>query len=365
MENLKITNHQIFALTASFTCGTAIIIISAGVTTLAKQDAWISVLLTFLFAMPEIWIICFFWSRYPGMTYVDILQKIFGKWIGWIVSASFVIFCLNTVPLISWYIGNFITIYAMPQMPKYIVTFIFIGTISIGLLYGLEAILRSYEIFIYFLSGLFILAMALVSPKSNIENIMPVFENGVIPILKGSFLLSSILIFPMIIFLMIYPVNANNSLQAKKAFLRGFLWGGFLLFLSVIMSILVLGPTITSTAQYPVYLLAKEINLGTVFTRLEFMIAIVWILTLLSRGILWFYTGIIGMSQLFGFKEHKMFVLPLTLIMIVMSQVGYENVYYESVWDNLVWPPFGATFGLIIPILLILVLMFKKIIYRS
>lgn len=360
MNKIKISNHQVFALTASFTCGSGILVISATATGLAKQDAWISVLFTLAISLFEIWIISLLWKAYPSMTYIDMLKQIFGKWIGGIIAVGFVFLCINSVPQITWYMNTFIRIEAMPETPPYAIGMVYIIVLLAALLYGLEAFSRAYEIFIYFISFLFILAMILVSPNAKIQNLQPIFEKGIIPILKGSFVLSGFLVFPIIILFMIYPVNTDNTLKVKKSFLKGYFWGGALIFISVIMSLLVLGSTITSNSQYPVYLLAKEINVGIIFTRLEFVVALVWITTLILRGILFFYAGIIGLAQLLGLKEHKKIIMPMGLIVLVLSQVVYPDVIYQADWDIFAWIPFIGTYGFVIPILMVVIFYIKK-----
>ncbi|MCX7680236.1 MAG: spore germination protein, partial [Spirochaetes bacterium] len=47
------------------------------------------------------------------------------------------------------------------------------------------------------------------------------------------------------------------------------------------------------------------INIGIIFTRLEFLIAGVWIVTVISRVIFYAYAGVLGFSQLFGIKDYK------------------------------------------------------------
>lgn len=352
MNKIKITNHQLFALTASFVCGSSILVASASTADLARQDAWISMIFSLVFGLVEVGLICFLWSHYPHMTYVEMIKQIFGKWIGSIIAAGFVFFCLLSVPQIVWYLGNFMTIHIMPETPLYIINLVCLAAAVIGLLYGLEVIARSYEIFIQFVSVLFILSILLVLPNAKVENLLPVFAKGISPVLKGAFFLTSFLAFPAILFLMIFPTNADNTVKAKNSFLKGYLWGEFLVFISIIVTISVLGSRITASLQYPVFILAKEINLGVIFTRLEFIVAAVWIITLLSRAILYFYAGVVGLAQLLGLKDQRRIILPLALIILVISGIAFADVIYQSVWDTLVWPPFAATFGLVLPVIL-------------
>jgi spore germination protein (amino acid permease) len=360
MEKIIITDHQLFTLTALYTCGSAIINTSADVTSLAKQDAWISALFTPIWGLLVVWIITFLGSRYPGMTFVEITQQILGKWFGWIISAGFVIFCLRCAPQIPWFIGNFITTQSMPETPEYAINIIFVTAIVIAILFGVESIARASEIFILFVSVLFLFSMLCVAPNAHMENIFPICENGITPILSGSFFLSGLLTFPIIILLMIYPRNVNDIHKAEKAIFKGYLWGAFLIFLSILMSILVIGNKITAQSQYPIYLLAKEINVGIIFSRLEFIVAAVWIVTLFIKGVLYFYAGILGFSQLIDLKEHKRIVIPFGLIMVVMSGIIFPNTDYQKNWDKYVLLPYEATYGLVLPALLLLVYTVKN-----
>jgi spore germination protein KB len=206
--------------------------------------------------------------------------------------------------------------------------------------------------------------MLLVLPHAKIENLLPVFEEGVVPVLKGSILLSSFLIFPVVLMLMIFPVLADNTIRAKKSFIKGYLWGGGLVFISVLFSIMVLGSTIASASQYPVFILAKEINVRDIFSRLEFIVAAVWIIMLLTRGIIYFYGAVTGISLLLGLKKHETIILPLGLIIMVMSGMVYSDVIYQSDWDTLIWPPFAGTFGIVIPIILYIVFLIKKWVFK-
>jgi len=360
MDNVKITNNQLFSITANSVVGGAVIVISAAIAGIAKQDAWIVALLTPIFGMPVIWIYWFLGSQYPGMTFIGIIKGIFGKWIGLCVAAGYVFLCLEIAVHVPWYVGNFITTQAMPETPLYVINLLFVTAVVIAVLSGIEAIARASEIFIYFASFLFFLAMVLVLPNAKIENLEPVLAGGIVPILKGSLLLSCIITFPIVTLMMIYPVNLQKPEEAKKPLLVGYLWAGFMVFITILMTILVLGSAITAKYQYPTYLLVTEIQVGTVFTRLEFLVIAIWIVTEVIIGILFFYAGVTGMSELFGLKDHKKIVLPVGLITLIMSGVVFPDSLYEAEWISFVWPPYIITYGLIVPCLLTIIVIIKK-----
>lgn len=360
MKRIKISNHQLFSLTVNYTCGAAIIVISSGVTALAKKDAWISVLLTVVIGMFDIWLMSFLAGQYQNRTFIEMIEQIFGKFIGRIVACGFIFYCLELCFQMPWYIGNFMTIHAMPETPEIVINLIFIIVIVIAELYGIETIARASEIFIYVFSSLFILTIILVLPNAKIDNLLPVFEKGFAPALKGTLLLLSSLTFPVIALMMIYPFYTSDAVESKKSFFKGYLFAGLMYFLSITTSILVLGSTITASSKYSIFLLAKEINLGIIFNRLEFIVAIVWIITLLTKGIVYFHSCVIGISQLLGLKDYKKIVLPFGLIVLVMSEVVFSDSIYQANWVKVFLIPFSVTFGFILPLSMVIVFIIKK-----
>lgn len=360
MDKVRITSHQLIALTANYACGTSIIIVSAGLAGIAKQDAWICAILTPSFGLFFIWMYNYIAVLYPGKSYVDIIYAVFGKIFGSFISAVFVFFCLLDVPQITWYVGNFITTQSLVNTPIYAINTIILIALVMGLLYGIEAIAHASEIFAYVVTFMLILGLMMVSPNAKVENLLPVFEKGVTPVLKGAILLSSYTTWPLIIFNMIYPLNVKNMNGARKSLFIGYLWGSFIIFMCNGMSILVLGSDTAANLAFPTYVLAKEINVGVVFTRMEAIISAAWIITLFFKALLYFYGGVIGISQLLGLKDYKRIVLPLGLIFVVFSNVVYPNSTYEAEWDSTTWVLWIGTFAVVLPIIILIISIIKN-----
>lgn len=121
MDKTRITSHQLFAMTANYSCGTSIIIASASLAGIAKQDAWICTILTPIFGVFFLWMYHYLASLYPDKSYIDVIYCVFGKWIGGFISIAFVFACLLNVPQIIWYVGNFITTQSLINTPAYAV----------------------------------------------------------------------------------------------------------------------------------------------------------------------------------------------------------------------------------------------------
>jgi spore germination protein KB len=359
MSKIKITPHQLFTLVANGELGGSIILITSIVAHIAKQDAWISALVTPVFGLIPVWLYYFLGSRFPEMSLVGINKKIFGKWAGILVSLVYVFMFLLTAAHLPWYIG----VYAkeiMHETPLYVLNFAFVAAVVIALLYGLEAIARASEVFFLLIAVIFFISIALVLPQAKLEYMLPVFENGLAPVLKGSFFISCYVTFPGVLFLMIYPQNIIDIAQAKKALFKGYLWTCLLVFVAVLVTILVLGSAIASITTYPTIALAREINVGNVLTRVEYIIPIMWTFSQFIVGVLFFYAGITGLSELLGLKDYKKIVLPFGLIILLYSGVVFPDSIDQSVWVNIGWAPFSFMCGFALPLITAFVYTFRK-----
>lgn len=196
MSKIKITNHQMGVLTAGFTCGTTILFVSANVAAMAKQDAWISSVIAIVLGVPFVFLIVYLGCMHPEKTYIEIMQTAMGKRIGGFAAANFIFFCLVDASQVTSYINDFMTTQFMPETPSYAVAFIFVASLAIAVLYGIEPIVRSAEILIYVVSLMFLGAMALDLKNIEFSNLLPMLENGIVPPLKGAVQLSGFITWP-------------------------------------------------------------------------------------------------------------------------------------------------------------------------
>jgi len=360
MNKIIISNRQFSFLISGYMFGSAPLLLSTGPAALAGPDAWISAVITTIAGLLVIRLNSYLGGLYPDKTLVEVIQIVLGKWIGSFISVCFIFLTLVTATQVIWYVGDFFTTVYAPEISSYPVNILFIIVLAIALLYGLEAVCRATEIFFFIGFPLLIGSMLMLLPNVKTDNLLPILENGIIPVLKGAVPLMSFTVLPLIILNMVFPINTGNLRDAKKSMLQGYLLGAITTFVGVIMCILVLGSSITANLRFPLFTLTKEINVGNIFSRVEAIIVFVWLVTNFISVFFYLYAGIVGLSQLIKLKDHKKIILPILLIVSVYSGCIYENVPYEIFWDSYVWPPFIFTFGFILPLILIIVTAIKK-----
>lgn len=364
MNKIIISNRQLFAFTSLFVCGSATLVIAASAATLARQDAWIAGIVAIIFGLATLWITSYLGGLYPNKTIIEVIQLLMGKWIGGFVIINYIFMCFVATCQIIWYVGNFFTTTYMPETPTYAITVMFGVALIIAIMYGLEVITRASEIFFIIVCLVFIASMGLVAPNMKVNNLLPVMEKGITPILKGSIALFAFSGAQMVLLNIIYPVNIKDMKSARRALFKGFLFGMGIILITILMALLVLGPSITANARFPSFLLAKEINVGIILTRLEALTILSWLLTIFIIALLYFYNGILGIAQLIGINNYKRIVIPYGLLQIVVAEFIYDNVPYQMDWDSNVWPAYIFTFGFVLPIVLLVIAKIRSRIYK-
>ncbi|KPV58846.1 hypothetical protein QJ48_14410 [Paenibacillus sp. A3] len=350
----RISARQFLLLVIFFTIGSSVLFVPTATAATAKQDAWISIVTGIGLSFLLMYLYIAVGDRYPGLSLVELSQKLLGKWLGAAVSVFLIIntFMVGAVALID-FAGTFVSRQIMPDTPVYAANILYTMSAVIGLRLGLRTIARAAEVLFPIITALFIIMILTVSPNINTDNLQPVFEMGFKPHAKANISYFAFSSFPTVFFLMIYPSCVREGKKASTAFLLGTLIGGLFLLIITTVCIAVLGAEGTARQAYPSYTLAKKINIANFFTRIEVLMAALWLVALYFKLIVYFYAGMRGLAQLFKMKDSRSLVLPLGVIAVALSRIIYPSAAYRYEWDTKIWPLYAGTSGLILPLLLL------------
>lgn len=364
MSKEKISDHQLFSLTASATCGSSILVVASPVTELCQRDGWIASILSSVFGVLFILLYYYLGQLFPNKNLIQIIQCVFGKWLGAVISVYFIIFCIHSGIQITAYIGQFITTEYLITSPVYAVNLLILLILAVGLFYGLETTVRSSEILLKLVLAIMVFLFVANISNIKINYVLPVLENGFYPLLKGSLYITSYRIWPLIFLNMIYPIHTDHSTSTLKAMLKGYFLGSLVMFMIMIMSILVLSIHVTSISVYSTYFLAKQISFGFL-SRVEGLIVGAWIITLFYKAFCYLYASIQGISSLLHLKDYRKIVLPLLFFVLIFSNIVYPNSTYLAYWDKYVWISYSFTAGLLLPASIVIVHFIKKALQKT
>jgi len=360
MAKTKVSPRQLMLSVSGFSFGSVPLMIPSSIAELAGPDAWLSVLFGTAAGLMFIWIYARLGEIDPDKTFAEILQLYFGKWAGGLTALFYVFSGLVLTTQIAWYMGDFVRNEFRGDTTLLRITIIFAALLSFAVWCGVEAVYRATEVLFFILFTFFIVTVLMLIPSFRPENLLPIMENGVTPVLKGSIPFLSSCVFPLIFLNMVYPVCLEDMKQAKKALFKGYLLGSVTTLIAVTVCVLVMGSSLIANIRFPMYAVNKEISHFVVFSRIEAATVAISLSVSFIAAFSYAYAGIFGLAQLLKIKNYKILILPIGLLITICSPDIYYNTVYEIRWDSFTWPMLGFTLGFIIPIAVLILSVIRK-----
>lgn len=351
LNNGIISSRQLIILFLIFSMGDSVLILPSIVTGEAEQDAWISGIVS---VIAGFFIVSLFYKvgkMYPELTLVEYTTKLLGKWVGGCIAVLFIFYGLLSVGALLREIGDFMTSLILVETPISAILILMIIVVAFAIRLGLEPIARSAEIFFPWMILLFVFLMLFLIPEMKPDNLKPVFEDGIKPILRGSITFTAYPFIEMFMILMFLPFVKKKN-EIRKSLLIGGGLAGIILISLTLMSVLVLGWEMTSTQSYSGYKLATKISAGDIIERVEAVLAGIWFITIFFKMVLYFYASCLGTSQLFNFKDFKFLVIPMSLFAVTIALIMTENSMYLGNIFVQQWPFYDFVHGIIFLIII-------------
>lgn len=348
LEKEQINSRQLFILVFLVTLGDLVMILPSILTEEAKQDAWISVLLGIVPGLLIVLLFCAIAKRMPQLTFIESLMQVCGKWIGTIFSIFFLGYIIILLAVYTREIGGFIVLHLLPETPEQIINIMFISLVVLAVRLGIRSFTRVAELFFTWFIVVFGLFVILNIPQIEPEYFQPIWQHGFKPVLRGTLPAFTLPYSELIVILMILP-SIKEAHNIQKPFILGSLFGGITIAILTGLCVLVLGPEITARNVYPVYSLARKIDIGDVLQRVEVGFTSLWIVTSFIKMTLYFYVFIIGLGQMLKLNKYHTPTLPIMLIITVLSLIITPNITYFRDIVMRYWSFYCLTYGVLLP----------------
>lgn len=339
----------------TFILGTSLALVSYSE---SKQDTWISIFIALAFAIPMVIIYGKILNNHPNKDIFQIVEYLFGKVVGKVIGFLYTFYFFHLGAICIRNITEFIQICSFPDTPQYI-TALFIGALGIYILKsGMEVIARVNKFIFPLLVFIIAITLIMVIPKANLTNLLPVLENGWLPVIKGSFSSFSFPFGETVIFLSILN-SVKEKNKSPKIYLKGLFIGSLFLLSVAIRNILVLGFPILSSSTFPSYEAATLIDIGNFIRGIEIIIGIVITIAGFIKVSICLLASCIGIARLFNFSDYKGVCAPLGLLMISVSFILYNSTMHMIEWIK-IYKYYAFPFQVILPIFILIVTKLKK-----
>ncbi|HHW21847.1 MAG TPA: endospore germination permease [Clostridiaceae bacterium] len=321
IEKGKISNQQLLFLVAGFVLGSVLLVdFTVGIT---EHQTWMVILAGLAITAPVILSYVVLAKKFPGMNLVQINDMVYGRFLGKVISIYYIFFFSMTLSFNIRDVGELYITFLMQDTPFIFFLIVFTATCAYAVSKGIEVLARVSHLFV--VSGLFVIvsAFTLLIDQMDFSNFLPFFELPFIRIFQGIHIVSVIPYGETVVFLMIMGCLNKTDHAVKKTF-SGLLIGAVSLLIVAVRNTAVLGRTQTiwtSTSFQSIRL----INIGTVLTRMDFLIGIAQTILIFFKCSLFFYALVVALSQLFGLKSYLPLVLPLAGIEVIIAATVFQS----------------------------------------
>lgn len=321
---VKISAYQLFISIAIFIQGTATLFYLVPE---AKQDAWITMLIYIIPAIVLQIIYTSLWSKYPDDTLITYLPKIWGKYIGYLLSIIYIIYFTYISARVVRDFAGLMLISSMPHMPGIIVSVILVLINCYAVFQGVENVCRIAQVFLPLMVITFLLAwiFLFVTPHAvKLYNIKPILENGMLPVIREGWPLLTFPFGETLLFAMLYPSVVEKS-KVRKAAILAVLFEGIFLTIHTIIIISVLGVNFATNSIFPSLPTARIMHIGENFDRLDILIIFALVIGGFFKSAFYMYGAMLGTAQLIKLKDVKYLSIPFGIIVLIGSQLIAKN----------------------------------------
>ena len=344
----QLTNLQVASIVACNLIGLGILTMPRLVVKDALQDGWIAIVMGGLILIMALLLMNRVCQRFPELTLVEMLERVFGRYLGMVLALVFICFEIFLAAVMSRIWTGIIGTYLLPKTPSTVIIAVFLLAVSYLTIEGLKNIGRICEISQYLIIPLFLVVIVTL-PEADWLNLMPVGGSGIKNILLAlattGFGYSG-----AIIYMVIYPFNIKKE-KALRAGLAGavFVIGTYVFLVAV--SIMVFGSMGIQGIRWPILELMR-ITTFPVIERLDFFVLLFYQLIVYRITALSIFNAGFGLAKILHLKEHRymvLAVLPFIYTIALLPQDVFEVEKFSN-WAGIV----GVSIDVIFPVLLLL-----------
>lgn len=330
-----------------FICGSTVVL---GVSTVAKQDAWLSIMIAVAYSMPMVLIYGRLMKLYPEQGLYDIIEAVAGKVLSTILIVLFTWYAFHLGSLVLRNFTEFIQVNVLRDTPRATMMILIMFTVVYLTKSGLITMGRFSMVTLFVL--ICVVIMTVLGSINQMESyyMLPVFATNAVTLFEDGYSIFSFPLAETVLFL-----TAASAVRKEDSSYKIFIWSIFLasiILVSIVLrNILILGPAMLSASYFPSFVAARIINIGEFFARIEGFISINFIMSGVLKISVCLFAATTGIAKLAGISNFKRLLLPVSILMMALCEIVYTNMMEMFAWLK-IYRFYAIPFQIILPMLL-------------
>lgn len=349
MKN-QISSFQFSLIIGNFIFSGTIVSVQQIVIEVAKQNAWIVILISYLIIIGIVYFISANKAKLEklrGLYDTGNSNKFHKVFVFILLLFLFIVFIRDFRA-----VNGFIDIVLLPDTPIDVIALLMILSLIYISLAGIEVIARITVIHFFVIATIFVACPLLLINEINFKNIQPIGGvHALADILKAVYLITPWMGEALILVFLMMFINPIEKIRISSIF--GTTLGILGVFISTILLLTVLGVGVASEATHPNIELIQQINLTDFLDRLDLIIVTVWLPAMFCKLALLVFGIQKSLNILRGSDDDKG-LLPLGLILGLTTQLFSSNIDHLE-FAFFTWATLGMTLEVLIILLFILI----------
>lgn len=301
----------------------------AAVCNIVGTAAWYIPLLSAAVSIFFFYLGCILLSRFPGLNLFQIIEVIFGKYLGKLLNLIFVLYAVIYTSTALREFVEMIKVYSLPRTPISIVLGSFLIITAIVSYYGIEGIARiCTACFIPIILGLVVI-LALAAPIYDINYLKPFGGYGLKNTLTTAFLRSSSFIEVAVLWLWVNSMHGVKNIQ--KAGIISLIISGAVYSITFFCYLMAFTYSVGSDSLSGLFELSRSIYYNRFFQRMESVFLFVWVISSLILVSTAFHVAVTIYAQTFKINNHRPLIFPFILLsftVAILPKNVSELIYY-------------------------------------
>lgn len=252
-------------------------------------------------------------NQFPGRTIVEIGEELVGPVVNGFFTLFYYVFFVIFTALILRQFAEFMLTGFLPETPLSIAMLVFTAGAAAIVFLGLEALARTARVSFYLLGFSFVLLLLLTSNMWSPHGIFPLWGPGVPALSWAAF---STLGVGVEIFLLTLLAPYLPRGRVLAAGLVSVLAAGAVVALATLVSLLVFTYPVVREPVLPMFELARSVQWGRFFVRMETLFLPLWIFSALIGLAAALYICTAVAARALKLPCHRPFILPTVVLIL-------------------------------------------------
>ncbi|MBP1976752.1 GerAB/ArcD/ProY family transporter [Cohnella thailandensis] len=352
------SQNQLAAAVFLFQLGSSPLFLLAGA---AKGDAWIAVfigmlaggLLLLSATLP-------IFRKEPNLTLIELLPKYFGRILGTTVALAYVLyFSYKSVRNVREF-GDLLNTFLLPNTPLAFLLLVAVLLSAYAVYHGVEVFFRLME-FLFpwiILFYVFLFSFAFMSNAVHPENLEPVLEHGLKPVVLAA--LPELVSFPfgeMVLFLMFWRYTESVP-KTVRTTLLSFAGAGIFLVITNAIILAVLGK-LSFFAVIPLLQVTNLVRVAGIVERMDPVVLLLLFTGVYLKQTAYYLGAVLALSQVLG-RQWRRCILPIGLLIFVGSLAFRSYMEQVRIGFKLNLNYHFPIFQIVIPFILLAVILLRS-----